>query len=210
MNYIEPSSHYADIENGELGNNSGRYEKKLSNMEGIYADNVAFQQAVKSGGEEIVYKVTDKHPAARHGDMIIGMTQMQPGLIGDEFYVTRGHIHATANRPETYYGESGEGLMLMESPDGQINIQELRPRVMCYVPPFWIHRTVNIGSEPLVMTFFYPADSGQDYEIIAKSGGMKSRIVADGTGWKEVPNLSYTPRSDDEIEQVLATADKED
>ena len=32
------------------------------------------------------------------------------------------------------------------------------------------------------MTFAYPADSGQDYAIIEKAGGMRSRIVDDGKG----------------------------
>jgi len=44
---------------------------------------------------------------------------MEPGRIGNEFFMTRGHIHAKGNRPETYYGESGKGLMLLESPEGQ-------------------------------------------------------------------------------------------
>eukprot|EP00752_Nemacystus_decipiens_P019106 g17162.t1 len=103
---------------------------------------------------------------------------MEPGRIGDEFFMTRGHIHATANRPETYYGETGEGLMLMESPDGQVTILEVRPKVLVYVPPMWIHRSVNTGDTPLVMSFCYPSDSGQDYEVIARSGGMAVRIVA--------------------------------
>ena len=121
--------------------------------------------------------------------------------------MTRGHIHARANRPETYYGESGDGLMLMESPEGEIRILEIAPRVMVYVPPMWIHRSVNTGAGPLVMSFCYPSDSGQDYDIIARSGGMASRIVADGTGWKAVPNAGYRPRSPEDIAAVLATRD---
>ena len=38
------------------------------------------------------------------------------------------------------------------------------------------------------MLFCYPADSGQDYDIIARSGGMRARIVDDGGGWKQVEN----------------------
>ena len=57
------------------------------------------------------------------------------------------------------------------------------------MPPYWIHRSVNVGSEELVMTFAYPADSGQDYAIIDKAGGMRSRIVDDGKGgWVAVDN----------------------
>ena len=132
---------------------------------------------------------------------------MEPGQIGPEFYMTRGHIHTTANRPEVYYGESGEGLMLMESPEGETRILEVTPRVAIYVPPMWIHRSVNNGDTPLVMSFFYPSDSGQDYEIIARSGGMATRIMADPSGWKAVPNPTYRPRTKEEIARIHETMD---
>ena len=139
--------------------------------------------------------------------MIFGVTRMLPGKVGNEYFVTRGHIHAKANRPEIYYGESGRGLMLLEAPDGETRIVELGPRSVCYVPPYWIHRSVNVGSEDLVMTFAYPADSGQDYDIIAKAGGMRQRVVDDGQGgWKAIDNAAYRPRTPAEIERVFATA----
>ncbi len=121
--------------------------------------------------------------------------------------MTRGHIHAIANRPEIYYGESGSGLMLLESPAGETRIVEIAPRVVCYVPPYWIHRSVNVGSDDLVMTFAYPADSGQDYDIIARSGGMAQRIVRGAdAGWVSTPNQAYRTRSAEDVARVLATA----
>jgi glucose-6-phosphate isomerase len=178
-------------------------------MEGLYEDEVRFSQAVEQGGDAIIYKVSDVRSDAVHGDLIFGTTFMEPGRIGNEFFMTRGHIHAKANRPETYYGESGEGLMLLESPEGTTRVLEVLPQQMIYVPPFWIHRSVNIGSVPLVLSFCYPSDSGQDYSIIERSGGMASRIVADGSGWKEVRNSSYRPREPSEIARVYETGDHE-
>jgi glucose-6-phosphate isomerase len=149
----------------------------------------------------------DLRPSSDAGDVIFGVTRMAPGKVGDEFFVTRGHIHAVANRPEIYYGESGAGLMLLESPEGEIRILDVAPRVVCYVPPYWIHRSVNVGSDDLVMTFAYPADSGQDYDIIARSGGMRKRIVDDGRGgWRAMDNPAYRPRTDAEVARVMATA----
>jgi glucose-6-phosphate isomerase len=137
--------------------------------------------------------------------MIIGVTRMIPGKVGDEYFLTRGHIHAKANRPEMYYGESGHGLMLLESPAGEIRIVEIRARTLCYVPPYWIHRSVNVGTEDLVMTFAYPADSGQDYAIIEKAGGMRSRIVDDGKGgWTAVDNADYRERPADLVAAIFA------
>lgn len=204
---VPPTSHRIDPVTGVLSAATGRYEKRLVELGGIYADEGAFAAACAERGESVVYRVHEVRPAASRGDLIFGTTFMEPGRIGDEFYVTRGHIHARANRPETYYGEAGEGLMLMESPEGETSILEVGPRVMVYVPPLWIHRSVNTGSEPLVMSFCYPADAGQDYALIARSGGMATRILADGTGWKAVPNAQYRPRSAAEIDAILATQD---
>ena len=158
-----PTSHRIDPLSGELTGATGHYSKKLSAMAGLYEDEERFSQALKKGGDAIVYTVSDVRPDSVHGDLIFGTTFMQPGQIGNEFFMTRGHIHAKANRPETYYGESGEGLMLLESPEGVTRVLEVLPRQMIYVPPFWIHRSVNIGAVPLVLSFCYPSDSGQDY-----------------------------------------------
>jgi len=204
---IAPTSHRIDPASGVLSAATGRYEKRLADLDGIYADNAAFADSVAREGDRIVYYVHEVRPAAARGDLIFGTTFMEPGKIGDEFFVTRGHIHAIGNRPETYYGETGEGLMLLESPEGETKILEIGPRVMVYVPPLWIHRSVNTGAAPLVMSFCYPSDSGQDYGLIARSGGMAKRIVADGASWKAVPNADYRLRTKAEIDAILATQD---
>jgi glucose-6-phosphate isomerase, archaeal len=54
------------------------------------------------------------------------------------------------------------------------------------------------------MTFAYPADAGQDYAIIERSGGMRARVVMDGDGWKLVDNTSYRPRSAAEVAALFA------
>ena len=154
----------------------------------------------------MTYEVTDFKPSADPGDMIFGVTRMRPGKVGREYFLTRGHIHAKANRPEMYYGESGRGVMLLESPQGEIRTVEIGSRTLCYVPPYWIHRSVNVGADDLVMTFAYPADSGQDYAIIEEAGGMRSRIVDDGSGgWTLIDNSSYRGRPASRIERLFAS-----
>lgn len=202
---MAPTAHTIDPLTGSLTANTGRYEKRLSDLDGVYGDKRAFDAAVITEGDRVVYRVEEVRPDAHSGDLIFGTTFMEPGRIGDEFFMTRGHIHATANRPETYYGETGEGLMLMESPDGQVTILEVSPKVLVYVPPMWIHRSVNTGDTPLVMSFCYPSNSGQDYEVIARSGGMAVRIVASDDGWTSVTNKTYRRRSQADIDAILAT-----
>lgn len=208
MSFPQPKTCRIDVHAGALEGASGRYQKRLIDLEGVYADTNAFARAAADQGDRIVYEVSEVRPSANPGDMTFGVTRMDPGKIGDEFFVTRGHIHSVANRPEIYVGYAGKGLMLMESPEGEIEVVEIAPGILCYVPPYWIHRSVNTGDADLVMLFSYPSDSGQDYAIIEASGGMKCRIIEDGNGhWKSVPNPSYRARSRDEVARILSSAD---
>jgi len=202
-----PTSHAVDVPNGCLSNASGKYQKKLGDLAGLYLDQDAFETLCRERGDCVVYDVTDHRTTESRGDLIFGVTRMSPGQIGTEYYLTRGHIHARANRPETYRGEAGHGLMLMESPEGETRIIEVHPHTICYVPPFWIHRSINVGQTDLVMSFCYPSDAGQDYSVIAKTGGMKTRIVANGIEWQAIPNTRYRPRSAADIQAIYDTAD---
>ena len=208
MALLEPGVGYVDIATGQLQGATNRYVKTFRDLDGLYEDSEAFSSIVAERGDATAYEVTDYKPSANAGDIIIGVTRMEPGKVGREYYMTRGHIHARPNRPEMYYGESGLGVMLLESPAGEIRTIEIGPRSMCYVPPFWIHRSVNVGLEPLVMTFAYPADSGQDYDIIAKAGGMRSRIVDDGKGgWAAIDNAAYKSRPQALVDSIMAKLD---
>ncbi len=207
MQLMEPGICRVDVARGELTGATNRYVKTLADLHGIYEDVAAFEALKRKLGDEVVYEVTDFKPSANPGDMIVGVTRMRPGKVGREYFLTRGHIHANANRPEIYYGESGRGLMLLESPVGEIRTVAIEPRALCYVPPYWIHRSINIGAEELVMTFAYPADSGQDYAIIEEAGGMRSRVVDDGKGgWRLIDNAGYRGRSAERIARVFASA----
>lgn len=203
----EPRTCVVDVTRGELERASSRYTKTLADLDGLYEDRAAFDALRGALGDTVVYAVTDYRPSTDPGDLIVGVTRMLPGKVGREYFMTRGHIHANANRPEIYYGESGHGLMLLESPAGEIRTVEIRPRTICYVPPYWIHRSINVGADELVMTFAYPADSGQDYDIIARAGGMRCRIVDDGEGgWAAVENTAYRFRPPELVERILAQA----
>jgi glucose-6-phosphate isomerase len=204
MTIREPITCEVDVLNGRLLNSSGAYIKKLSDLEGLYADSQAFAERIAHEAESIVYDVTEQRPTHAVGDLIFGVTRMSPGKIGNEFFITRGHIHARADRPEIYFGQSGRGVMLMESPDGETRTVEISAQTICYVPPYWIHRSVNVGDEDLVMLFAYPTDAGQDYDIIARSGGMRTRIIDDGKGgWMTVENTDYRPRNQEQITHIF-------
>ncbi|HEV7246931.1 MAG TPA: glucose-6-phosphate isomerase [Shinella sp.] len=207
---FEPVGCKVDLQTGAMSDATGDYQKRFRDLEGLYADADAFSAMQAGWSDTVVYEVSEFRPNERSGDLIFGVTRMLPGKVGDEYFVTRGHIHRQADRPEIYYGQKGRGLMLMESPEGEIRIVEIDAQTVCYVPPYWIHRSVNVGDEELVMLFCYPADSGQDYDCIAKAGGMRARIVDDGKGgWKQVDNAGWRMRDAATIAALYGHQEKE-
>lgn len=205
MQWPEPRSFDVNLETGLMTGTDSHYQKRLGDLAGLYADAAAFDAMSAARAGDVVYEVTDHRPNAEPGDLITGVTRMSPGKVGNEYFMTRGHIHANIDRPELYFGLKGYGLMLMEAPDGESRVVEIRANTVCYVPPRWIHRSVNLGDTDFVMLFCYPADSGQDYEIIAQSNGMRQRIVDDGKGgWRSEPNPDWRARTNEEITALVA------
>lgn len=205
MQWPEPRSFDVDLATGLMTGTDSHYRKRLGDLAGLYADDASFAALAAERGDDVVYEVTDHRPNARPGDLITGVTRMSAGKVGNEYFMTRGHIHANVDRPELYFGLKGRGLMLMEAPDGETRIVEIAAHTVCYVPPRWIHRSVNLGEGDFVMLFCYPADSGQDYAIIERSHGMRVRIVDDGRGgWRSEPNPAWRARTAEEIAALLA------
>ena len=102
------------------------------------------------------------------------LSTLQPGLVGEEFFMTKGHYHSVPNTAEVYLCLRGEGYLVMKTTDGQFAAERMMRGRMVYVPPFWAHRSVNTGRrEPLVSFCVYPADAGHNYGDIAQQGFPK-------------------------------------
>lgn len=180
---------------GLLAGSTTRYEKRLNELEGLYRDDVAFRAALESDDGEPVYWVVASTPDDEAGALTIGMSVLRPGRIGDEFAMTRGHIHVHHSAAELYYGLAGRGVMLMETIDGRSSAIEITPGVAVHVPGHWIHRSINVGDEPFTTLFCYPSDAGQDYRIIGDADGMASIVVASASdqGWELRDNPDHRP-----------------
>ncbi|MDR1799253.1 MAG: cupin domain-containing protein [Bifidobacteriaceae bacterium] len=178
---------------GTIQGRNGDYTKYLGDLAGVYRDGDAFAAAVAAqGAQTVVYRVEENRVGTGPGALILGTSTVLPGKIGREYALTRGHLHAQADRAEIYYCIAGHGVMVLETVDGQSQALEMTPGVAVHVPGHWIHRSVNVGTEPLVTVFIYNADAGQDYGIIGQAGGMAQLIVDDGQGgWRAEPNPDH-------------------
>jgi glucose-6-phosphate isomerase, archaeal len=156
---------------------TGRYSKHLNDIRGIYKDQQALDAILAVQGNIVAYEVVEYiQPGA---DVSFGTTTMYPGRVGDEFFMTRGHFHKRRDRGEVYYTQSGEGLLLLESREGDTQTVDMKPGSCAFIPPDWAHRSVNTGSVPLVFVWVCNPDAGHDYgEILAR--GMRKLVVGRG------------------------------
>jgi glucose-6-phosphate isomerase len=168
-----------DGRSGEVSPETGRYQKRLSELRGIYQDAAAFDRAVSERGDPVVYEVIDYRK--KESDLAFGTTIMEPGQIAGEYFMTRGHYHERKECGEAYYTQSGEGLLLLESRTGEIRTVEMKPGVCAFIPPDWAHRSINTGGEKLVFVWFCATDAGHDYGEILTRGMRKIVIERDGS-----------------------------
>ena len=87
-----------------------RSEKKLGQLTGIFRDHQAWQQL---DPETIVYRVWwwEPVPSGTEGGLFWGLTEIQPGRVGNEYFMTRGHWHVIRNRAEFYGTVAGSGKL---------------------------------------------------------------------------------------------------
>lgn len=189
--HAEPARLKLLVELGSMSGSNGRYEKHLSDLEGMYRDDEAFRHALERPDNGPAYLVESSTLQDGPGALTIGISTVYPGLIGSEFAMTRGHIHGQAECAELYYGLAGSGVMLMETLDGETRAIEITPGVAVHVPGHWIHRSVNVGDTPFSTLFCYPADAGQDYGVIEQAGGMRKLVVAASDSWGLVDNPDH-------------------
>ena len=165
--------------------NTGMSAKKettkryLSNMKGMFADDEAMEKALAKG-DPVVYEFHEMEAPENQGDLAFGISITYPGKVGNEYYMTKGHFHTILDTAEIYYTLEGEGLMMLENPEGDWSVQPLKQGEMVYVPKRYAHRTINTGDKPLRTFFVFRADAGHDYGTIETKGYRHLVVEKDG------------------------------
>ena len=155
-----------DPEAGTL-TGASRVERHLSDLNGVFLDEDAYSAACDEG-DPLVYSVEAIEPGTGDGDLHYGVGLIQPGRIGREYFMTKGHLHRWREAAELYVGLSGKGVMLLEDEaTGESRMLPLEPGTAVYVPGHTGHRTANVGDTPLSYIGVYPARAGHDYGVYA-------------------------------------------
>ncbi len=187
---IKPFTFRIDLINKTISNPDSHIVRKLSSMENQYLDENSYQEMIKKE-DRVLYEVYEKLVPEIEGELIQGLTIVHPGKVGREYFMTKGHFHSILETAELYLCLKGYGYMMMETPEGECLAEELLPYTALYVPGGWAHRSINTGSDDLVMLFIYPAHAGHDYATIETKGFRKLLIedkgrpkIIDNPKWK--------------------------
>ena len=164
-----------------------RYHSQMKNM---FADTEAAEKILEKE-DPLIYEFHELGCPERAGDLAFGTTILYPGKVGNEYYMTKGHFHVILETAEVYYTLKGCGYMVMENPEGDTIEMPLSEGQCVYVPRRYAHRTVNTGTEPLVLFYVFGADAGHDYGTIETKGYHHliveqdgKAVVADNPKWK--------------------------
>jgi len=177
--FIEPFAVQFDLAKGVMDNFTRTTTRRASDMRGHYADSEAFE-ALVADGDPLHYEVFEIPVPEEDGHLMYCISKLQPGLVGEEYYMTKGHYHTVANTAEIYLCLRGQGYMLMKTPDGQFAAEEFTPGRMVYSPPYWAHRSVNTGDEPLISFCVYPGNAGHNYGDIEQEGFIRRVMKRNG------------------------------
>ena len=170
---IQPSTVHFDFAENALHDADVHSVRPASAMRGYYQDAAALETIVREGGDPLHYETFEKHVPEEDGQLLMCVSKIQPGLVGEEFFMTKGHYHTRINTGEFYLCLQGEGYTIMKTPAGEFNAQRMTRGSIVYVPPYWAHRSVNTGGEPLTMFCVWPGDAGHNYGDIEREGFPK-------------------------------------
>jgi glucose-6-phosphate isomerase len=138
----------------------------------MYLDSVAVAKQL-SVSDPVFFVFYASVLPVEDGQVLYCTTFLYPCNIGDEYYLTKGHFHAQRNQGEVYFGLAGTGYLLLQTDSGEVRDVPMEKGTVAYVPPYWAHRTINVGTVPFIFFAAWPGDAGHDYGTIEAMGFPK-------------------------------------
>lgn len=159
-----------NLGSGELfGRGVQCLSRTIQDMKGVYGDE---QARGLLDQQTVVYRVEAFHPVpeGNEGGLFWGTTFLNPGMVGDEYFMTKGHHHSKRSRGEFYLTVAGSGALILMDENRKTVFEPMSPGTLHYVAAYTAHRVANTGSCLLTVLACWPSDAGHDYDVIARDG----------------------------------------
>jgi glucose-6-phosphate isomerase len=147
-----------DLVQGIMKNPDNHLVRRASDMRGYYSDDGALEELIDHG-DPVHYEVFEKEIPEQYGHLRFCISSTQPGTIGGEYFMTKGHYHTIAETAEIYLCLRGQGYMLMKTSTGEGAYEKFVP-----------------GQKPLISFCVYPGNAGHNYGDI-KIEGFPMKVV---------------------------------
>lgn len=146
-----------------------RASKTIGQMGDVFLDEPA---RLLIDAETVVYSVEYWRPVAdgTEGGLFWGNSTIFPGVVGEEYFMTRGHFHVRLDRAEYYSTVSGNGMLVLMDEQRRSCVQVMEAGTTHYIPGRIAHRVVNTGEAALTFLACWPSDAGHDYASINEQG----------------------------------------
>jgi glucose-6-phosphate isomerase len=143
--------------------------KTLEQMQGLFH---SCNDLERMDLNTIVYRVHwyAPVPEGTPGGLFWGTTVIEPGRVGDEYFMTSGHFHVERNRAEYYSCIVGRGMVIMMDTARRTWAEAMASGSVHYIPGNVAHRVANTGQTPLKFVACWPSDAGHNYEVIRQKG----------------------------------------
>ena len=189
---IDHPSYKYDVTSGDIlavspkpGDTLLRSRRSLGELASIYADQAAL---AAMDLDQTAYRVDvwQSAPEGTPDALQFGTSFLSPGLVGDEYFMTKGHYHARRERPEVYWGLAGTGLLLLQDDGGQCRAETVFPGSLHHIFGQVAHRLINTGAQVLTVGACWPLDAGHDYGALADTG-FSCRVLRRGGEPRLIP-----------------------
>ena len=169
-----------NLESGEILSEAALSRRTLADLKGAFADEAA-RAALPQETE--VYRVLTHENGEREGQeggLFFGTSFVNPGKVGGEYFMTKGHYHAKRNTAEYYFCISGRGALILMDEAGHTWMEEMERGTLHYIPRNVAHRLVNTGDEVLAVGCCWSTECGHDYASIAEKGFTRRLMEVEG------------------------------
>lgn len=168
-----------NLENGTISGEVTQSKRILSDLAGIFADEAA---RAAMDQDQVIYNV-QMHECEKEGTaggLLFGTSLINPGNVGGEYFMTKGHYHAKRDTAEYYFCISGCGALILMDEQGKCWFEPMARGTLHYIPRSVAHRLANTGGEVLAVGCCWGADCGHDYATIATTGFSKRLMDVNG------------------------------
>ncbi|NOI65356.1 glucose-6-phosphate isomerase family protein [Vibrio sp. 99-8-1] len=149
----------------------------IKSLEGVFADTRAYSQL---DPDQVVYSVEMLPAESDEGELNFGVSHIEPGLVGNEYHMTRGHFHQREEQAEYYFGAAGKGLLILQDQSGGVTVESVFPGSVHHIGGYIAHRLVNTGEVRLSALAVWPAVAGHNYGELKEKGFNVRVLCEDG------------------------------